>query len=184
MGWPRRDEGSRGVWCQVRAQRPGPPPPRHTSQLCCTQVAPGQILTTKMPVSFQFGLKRHSGERRQKLVRRDLERTLHGPSESPVETLENSECQGGSHRAVSGDRQGARGEAHWQRSGARTARRSQCEARDTRQGGTGSATTLPHCPQGTEACAETPQSWAVLAGSCPSPRGCGGRGKGVRSWRV
>lgn len=84
VGWPRRDEGSRRVWCQVRAQRPSPPPPRHTSQLCCTQVAPGQIFTTDMPVSFQFGLKRHSGEQRQTLVRRDLERTLHGPSESPV----------------------------------------------------------------------------------------------------
>lgn len=56
VGWPGRDEGARRVWCQVRAQHPGPPPPRHTSWLYCTQVAPGQILATKMPVSFQFGL--------------------------------------------------------------------------------------------------------------------------------
>lgn len=92
--WPARDESARGVRCQVRAQCPSPPPPRHTSQLCCTQVIPGQIPATKMPTSFQFGLKRHLGEQRQTPARRYLETTLRGASESPVETPENSREQG------------------------------------------------------------------------------------------
>lgn len=96
LGWTGSDDGACGVRRQVKAQRPNLPPPQHPSQPYCAQAAPGQILATKMPVSFQFGLKRHLREG-GKCRHRDLETNLRSLSESPVEMLETSREQGLEH---------------------------------------------------------------------------------------
>ena len=148
--------------------------------------APRSPLARSWPQKCQFcsnlGLKGVLGERRQMLAQRDLEKTLRGPSESPVEMPEEQQRgRVGAAGAISRDKHTGKHQGNTL-AACRSPRTDKVPARSrqlpyTDNVARGKRHVPLSCPithGGRTQGAETPQSLVVLAGSCPSPRGYGG----------